>query len=52
MILVTTALEESFPSSIKEEVLFLGEWCKIYDRKKIWSKFNSQTMPYHWNDRN
>ena len=52
MILVTTALEESFPSCIKEEVLFLGEWCKIYDRKQIWSKFDSQTMPYHWNDRN
>ena len=51
MILVTTALEETFPQNTSDEVLFLGEWCKIYNRKDYWSKFNSKTLDYHWDDR-
>jgi putative transferase (TIGR04331 family) len=51
MILVTTALEETFPQNTKDEVLFLGEWCKIYSKKDYWSKFNSKTLNYHWDDR-
>jgi putative transferase (TIGR04331 family) len=51
MILVTTALEETFPQNTSDEVLFLGEWCKIYNRKDYWSKFNSKTLGYHWDDR-
>jgi putative transferase (TIGR04331 family) len=51
VVLVTTALKEAFPKNTKEEVLFLGEWCKIYSKKDYWLKFNSKTLDYHWNDR-
>ena len=29
----------------------MGDWCKIYSRKHIWSKLDFNTLPYHWNDR-
>ena len=32
-------------------MLFLGEWCKLYERKDAWSKYNHEVVPYHWNDR-
>ena len=32
-------------------MLFLGEWCKLYDRREIWSKYNYEDVPYHWDDR-
>ena len=51
MVLITTALQETFPKDINEKVLFLGEWCKIYNNKSDWEIFNSQTMSYHWDDR-
>ncbi len=51
MILITTALQETFSKDTNEKVLFLGEWCKVYNKKPIWEKFDSQTMSYHWNDR-
>ncbi len=51
MVLITTALQETFPKDTNETVLFLGEWCKIYNKKTVWEKFDSQTMSYHWNDR-
>ena len=51
MVLITTALQETFPKEINEKVLFLGEWCKVYNKKSVWEKFDSQTMTYHWNDR-
>jgi putative transferase (TIGR04331 family) len=51
MVLITTALQETFPKDTNETVLFLGEWCKVYNKKTVWEKFDSQTMPYHWNDR-
>lgn len=50
MHLVLTALEETWPSE-NVPVLFLGEWCKIFNRKEKWSKYVSQTVPYHWDDR-
>ena len=34
MLLVTTALEDTWGTD--EEILFLGEWCKLYDRKSMW----------------
>lgn len=49
MLLVTTALEDTW--GVDEEILFLGEWCKIYDRKDIWSKRSSKTLPDPWSDR-
>jgi len=51
MILVTTALEDTFPENNKEKILFLGEWCKLYSRRSFWSKFDSETLDYHWDDR-
>jgi len=46
MFLITTALEKSWKSN--EKILFLGEWCKIYSRKHVWSKFDFDILPYHW----
>ena len=48
--LVTTALEETWPEE-GSDVLFLGEWCKIYDREKKWSTYKHSVIPYHWDDR-
>ena len=49
MHLVTTALEETWPKS--GSVLFLGEWCKKFDRENVWKVLDHQTLPYHWDDR-
>ncbi|MBE0613490.1 MAG: hypothetical protein IH604_07485 [Burkholderiales bacterium] len=49
MLLVTTAVEETWGDG--GEVLFLGEWCKLYDRKHIWGTLRHETLPYHWDDR-
>jgi len=50
MFLVTTADQRFWNTD--EDILFLGEWCKIYDQKDVWSKLNSKVLPYHWDDRN
>ena len=47
--LVTTALEETWPK--KGEILFLGEWCKLYKRKEVWAKLTYEDFPYHWDNR-
>ena len=49
--LITTADERTWPKGGNESVLFLGEWCKRYSRKKKWEKLNSIVAPYHWDDR-
>lgn len=49
-LLATTALEKTWGSD--ESILFLGEWCMLYDRKEIWSKRDYTINPYHWDDRN
>ena len=48
MVLVTTALKETFPEKNITPVLFLGEWCKIYSQKAHWSQYKSNTLDYHW----
>jgi len=48
--LVTTALEDSWPEN-GESVIFLGEWCRLFSRKKIWEKMDAEVLPYHWDDR-
>ena len=48
--LVTTALENYWPEN-GESVIFLGEWCRLFSRKKIWEKMDSEVLPYHWDDR-
>ena len=48
-LLVTTAIEEAWGND--RPVVFLGEWCKLYGRKAVWSVLSSQTVPNHWDDR-
>lgn len=48
MFLATTALEDLWDKS--QKIVFLGEWCKLYDRKHEWSKLQHETLPYHWDD--
>lgn len=49
MFLVTTANERYWPT--EGPVLFLGEWCKLYGRKDVWSAFSHEVLPYRWHDR-
>ncbi len=49
--LITTALEESWPEN-NRQVVFLGEWCRLYSRKEYWQKINAEVLAYHWDDRN
>jgi len=49
--LITTAKENTWPDDKNKPVLFLGEWCKLYQRKILWQDLNSKTAIYHWNDR-
>ena len=50
MYLATTALDRYWDKS--QKILFLGEWCKLYGRKDIWAGLDSETLPFHWEDRN
>ncbi|MGA1823448.1 MAG: LIC12162 family transferase [bacterium] len=50
MFLITTADERSWKKD--EKILFLGEWCKLYSRKHIWSHLDFEILPYHWDNRN
>lgn len=47
--LITTALEETWCQD--KPVLFLGEWCRLYDRKDHWANMDAEVLPYHWDDR-
>jgi putative transferase (TIGR04331 family) len=47
--LVLTALEETWGDS--ESLLFLGEWCKLYERRHIWGDRTYETVSFHWDDR-
>lgn len=49
MHLITTALEKTWPTSAP--VLFLGEWCRIFSRRKVWLGLEAKVHPYHWDDR-
>lgn len=49
MRLVLTANEATWGAS--EPILFLGEWCKRYDRKEKWTRRTHKTVPFHWNNR-
>jgi putative transferase (TIGR04331 family) len=47
--LVTTADERTWPQD--QPVLFLGEWCRLYNRKNAWKDLDAEVAPYHWDDR-
>ncbi len=48
--LVTTALQETWPSS-QSQIIFLGEWCKLYSNKSYWNNLNYEVIDYHWDNR-
>jgi putative transferase (TIGR04331 family) len=45
MFLITTANQNFW--KLDEPILFLGEWCRIYSQKHIWSKLSQEVLPYH-----
>jgi putative transferase (TIGR04331 family) len=49
LFLITTADERTWKTNKK--IIFLGEWCKLYSQKHIWSKLDYETIPYHWDNR-
>lgn len=48
-LLVTTAIEQTWGDD--EQVVFLGEWCRLYDRKVAWANRQHRVVPHHWYDR-
>lgn len=48
-LLVTTALEQTWGDD--ESIVFLGEWCRLYDRKEAWQKRAHAVIRNHWDDR-
>lgn len=47
--LVTTAMEEFWDTSLP--IVFMGEWCRTYDRKVFWESFGDETVECPWNDK-
>jgi len=47
--LITTADEHTWQTDCP--VLFLGEWCRLYNRKAAWQNLDAEVAPYHWDDR-
>jgi putative transferase (TIGR04331 family) len=47
--LITTADERTW--KFDGQVIFLGEWCRIYNRKHIWSNMNGHTIPWQGSNR-
>ena len=47
--LITTADERTWRRD--RPVLFLGEWCRLYDRRAAWAHLDAEVVPYHWDDR-
>ena len=48
--LVTTALEDTWPTG-EVPLLFLGERCRLYERKSAWENRDAVVATYHWDDR-
>lgn len=46
--LVTTADERTW--KFDQPVLFLGEWCRLYSRRHVWSDLDHAVLPHHWSD--
>ena len=49
MFLITTANQLFWKKD--EKILFLGDWCKTYKLKEVWSKLDYEVVPYHWDNR-
>jgi putative transferase (TIGR04331 family) len=50
MFLATTADQKFWKQD--EPILFLGEWCRVYSQKHLWSELEHKVLPYHGRDRN
>ncbi len=49
-LLVTTAVEETWGQ--KQNILFLGDWCKLYKQRENWNKKVHDTVRYQGKDQN
>lgn len=49
ILLVTTAIESTWGSD--DTILFLGEWCRLYERRDVWGGRKHLVVPNHWDDR-
>lgn len=47
--LATTAIEDLWDTSYP--IVFLGEWCKRYSRKKFWENIVSETLPSYFEEK-
>jgi putative transferase (TIGR04331 family) len=47
--LVTTAVEATWNRD--RPILFLGEWCRRFLRRGVWSGLDATLQTYHWDDR-
>ncbi len=48
MFLATTAIQDFWEPS--EEILFLGEWCLLFDQRPVWEKLKHNVLAYPWDD--
>ncbi|MHB8108772.1 MAG: LIC12162 family transferase [Syntrophorhabdaceae bacterium] len=44
--LATTAVDEFWDKS--RRLVFLGEWCKLYNKGQLWGNISSETVPFQW----
>jgi putative transferase (TIGR04331 family) len=44
--LATTAIEEFWDKN--QKIIFLGEWCKLYNRKNEWMSLEYEDVPFVW----
>jgi putative transferase (TIGR04331 family) len=49
LFLATTADQRFWKKD--EKIIFLGEWCKLFNQKPVWSQLNYEVFPYHWRSR-
>ena len=49
-VLVTTALDTSW-GELNQKIIFLGEWCKRFSKRNLWSHLDYETIDFHWRDR-
>jgi putative transferase (TIGR04331 family) len=50
LFLITTSYKPAW-SNRSKDILFAGEWCKLYSNKKRWEYLDYKVFPYHWLDR-
>jgi putative transferase (TIGR04331 family) len=46
--LITTEDERTW--KFDRPVLFIGEWCRLYDKRAIWGEMDAEVLQHHWID--